>query len=238
MLIDRQKAARPFNEMLVTLAKPRSFEADQFRRLRHRVEELASSRGFRMIAVTSAMASDGKTLTAINLAGALAEGARVLLIDADLRQPAVGTTLGLPNGGGGLDAAARRTPVSLQPYVQAIGHSTFDVLPCEKPPVDPYAFLTSPGFAALAAEARRSYDYVLVDTAPVLPVPDTGLLMRHVDGYLVVVSANGTPRKLLAETLNQLQPSSVLGLVFNRDTEPLFGYYGSHYEGYFKEPSS
>ena len=86
----------------------------------------------------------------------------------------------------------------------------------------------------LIDEARSQYDYVLLDTPPVVPVPDTALISRHVDGYLVVVAANSTPRRLLGETLNLLSPSAVLGLVFNRDDRPLYGYYGGHYRQYFR----
>jgi Mrp family chromosome partitioning ATPase len=65
-------------------------------------------------------------------------------------------------------------------------------------------------------------------------VPDGVLLGRAVDGYVVVVAANSTPRKLLAETLNVLEPASVIGLVFNGDERPLFGYYRSRYRNYFR----
>ena len=74
---------------------------------------------------------------------------------------------------------------------------------------------------------------MIVDTPPVIPVPDAGLLRRAVDGYVLVVAAGSTPRKLLAEALNLLEPNSVLGLIFNRDDRPLFGYYGSRYQQYF-----
>jgi hypothetical protein len=60
------------------------------------------------------------------------------------------------------------------------------------------------------------------------------LLRRLVDGYIVVVSARSTPRKLVGEALNLLEPTSVVGLVFNRDDQPLFGYYRSHYQQYFR----
>ena len=63
--------------------------------------------------------------------------------------------------------------------------------------------------------------------------PDASMVAKLVDGLLLVVSANQTPRKLLGEALTHLDPSKVLGLVFNRDTQPLFGYYNSSYYGYF-----
>ena len=79
-------------------------------------------------------------------------------------------------------------------------------------------------------EARRHYDWLVIDTPPVVPLPDCRLIERWVDGFLVVVAAHKTPRKLLAETLNLLDPAKVVGLVFNADDRPVSGYYG--YYGY------
>ena len=236
MLREHALQTPAFDDRVVTLAKPLSFEAEQFRRLRAQIEELAASRGFRVIAVTSAVASDGKTLTSVNLAGALAAapGARILLVDADLRKPGVASTLRLPAGTRGLLAALEAGDTKLADYVQHIDGARLDVLTCEASRADTYDLLSSGRMGTLLAEARRSYDFVVVDTPPVIPVPDTGLLRKVVDGYLVVVSANNTPRKLLGEALNLLEPSSVVGLVFNRDDRPLFGYYHSSYSSYFK----
>ena len=90
---------------LVALTSPASFAAEQYQGLRLTIERLGAPARLQVIAVTSPAAGEGKTLTAINLAGALARGsdnARVLLIDADLRRPAVARQLAMPEGGGGL----------------------------------------------------------------------------------------------------------------------------------------
>jgi Mrp family chromosome partitioning ATPase len=84
-------------------------------------------------------------------------------------------------------------------------------------------------------DARSFYDYVVIDTPPVVPLADCRLLGRLVDGFIVVVAANKTPRKLLAEALNLLDPAKVIGLVFNGDNRPLAAYYG--YYGY-SQPSN
>src|SRR5437773_1549683 len=95
-------AAHGFEEHLVSLLAPTSFEAEQYRALRHLVEQLHKSSGLGVVAVSSPTVADGKTTTSINLAGALAQApdARVLLIDADLRGAALGPRLGLEEGGG------------------------------------------------------------------------------------------------------------------------------------------
>ena len=222
---------------LVSLRNPNSFEAEQYRRLRLQIEELGRSRGLRVLATTSPVASDGKTLTAINLAGALAQarGSRILLIDADLRRPSVARQLDLPEEPRkGLIAALQASKVRLQDFVQHPEGTTLDVLTCPRSEAGAYEVLSSPRLVELLAECRRLYDFVVIDTPPVIPVPDGVLLGRAVDGYLVVVGANSTPRKLLGETLNLLDASSVIGLVFNGDERPLFGYYRSRYRNYFR----
>lgn len=225
------------DQRLVSLVDATSFEAEQYRRLRQQIEQRAVARGLRTLAITSAVASDGKTLTAINLAGALAQahGARILLIDADLRRPEVARHLGLEtHDDAGLMAAVQAPRGRLKDYVVPVDQFGLWVLPCGRSRPDTYELLTSPRLVELLADARREYDFVLIDTPPIVPVPDGVLLSRAVDGYIVVVGANSTPRKLLAEALNLLEPSSVVGLVFNRDDRPLFGYYRSRYRHYFR----
>jgi capsular exopolysaccharide synthesis family protein len=220
---------------LVTLLDPRSFEAEQYRRLRQQIDAARRQRHVQVIAVTSAMVSDGKTLTAANLAGALATGSkRVLVIDADLRRPSMARTLGLGMDSGGLAGALQPDAPSLQKLVRQVPNTNVSVLACTVPCADTYDLLTSHALADLLGEARSRYDYILIDTPPIVPVPDSGLLRPLVDGYIVVVSAGRTPRKLLGEALNMLDAASVLGIVFNRDERPMFGFYGTHYRQYFK----
>ena len=94
------------------------------------------------------------------------------------------------------------------------------------PDPDYVELLKSDVFARLIEEARRDFDYVLVDCPPLLAVPDCRVIERVVDGFLLVVSADSTPRRLLGEALNVLPAEKVIGIVFNRDTRPLSGYYG------------
>ena len=113
----------------------------------------------------------------------------------------------------------------------------FDVLVATEGTSDPYDLLRSAPFQSLIAEARRRYDYVILDTPPAIPVPDSAVLGKTVDGYLLVVAANVTPRALVREALSQFEPGAVVGLVFNRDTRPLFGYASKHYfQSYVRSP--
>jgi capsular exopolysaccharide synthesis family protein len=226
---------------LVSLTNPASFAAEQYQGLRLTVERLARSREAQVIAVTSPAAGEGKTVTAINLAGALARGsdARVLLIDADLRRPSVAKTLGLLDGHtNGLADLITDERLRLMDTARPVAPFTLSVVPAGTPRPQIHKVLRSPRLELLLREARHLYDVVVIDTPPLLPVVDSALLSRLVDGMLVVVAANQTPRKLLGEALNLVDPAKVLGIVFNRDARPLFGYYDEYYREYFPETSS
>jgi len=223
---------------LVSLTAPASFAAEQYQGLRLTVERLGRARDLKVLAVTSPAAGDGKTVTAINLAGALARGGdeRVLLIDADLRRPTVARQLGLADARTGL-ADALGGELGLADVVQPVGTFNLDVIPAGTVRGGISQILRSPRLDAFIQQARVRYGYIVLDTPPLLPVFDSALLAKSVDGVLMVVSANQTPRKLLGEALNMLEPSKVLGIVFNRDQRPMFGYYNAYYREYFPDVS-
>jgi capsular exopolysaccharide synthesis family protein len=221
---------------LVTLTAPSSFAAEQYQGLRMTVEQLKRLRDVRLMAVTSPSVGDGKTVTAINLAGVLARGsdARVLLIDADLRRPAIATRLGIATADArGLVDVVADERVALEEVTRTIDGFNLDVVPAGVTRLPIHEILRSPRLERILQAARQRYDFIVLDTPPLLPVFDAALVARLVDGLLLVVAANHTPRKLLAEALTHLEPSKVLGIVFNRDHQPLFGYYDSSYRGYF-----
>jgi Mrp family chromosome partitioning ATPase len=191
-----------------------------------------------VIAVTSPAAGEGKTLTAINLAGALArgtDGARVLLIDADLRRPAVARSWRSTSFRRASPRSSRTRRPRSTASPQTMGRTTCRSFPAGLRKGAVHQILRSPRPRWTAHRGAARYDFVVLDTPPLLPVFDSALLANAVDGVLVVVAANQTPRKLLGEALNMLDPSKVLGIVFNRDAKPLFGYYDAYYKDYFPE---
>ena len=220
---------------LVSLTNPASFAAEQYQNLRLKIERLRQSRDLRVIAITSPGAADGKTVTSINLAGALARGSasRVLLIDADLRRPEVANQLHLGNDGFGFaDLVGPGAHISLDKVIRPLDGHNVDVIPAGTAAGPIHEVFRSPRLPQLLSELRERYDYVILDTPPIVPVVDSALLARVVDGVLVVVSANKTPRKLLEEALNELDSAKVVGIVFNNDNRPLYGY-DTNYRRYF-----
>jgi capsular exopolysaccharide synthesis family protein len=225
------------NPNLASLEHPDSFAAEQYQGLRLTMEQMKGLRDTRVVAITSPCLGDGKTVTSINLAVALSRGgtSRVLLVDADLRRPAVASRLGLADADAGLVDAITSSDTTLHDVSRTIPGSTLRVVPSGVVRAPLHEILRAPQLESLLTEARRHYDFIVLDAPPLLPVFDAALLSRAVDGVLLVVAANRTPRKLLGEALNQLEPSKVLGIIFNGDARPLFGYYDSSYQRYFRE---
>jgi capsular exopolysaccharide synthesis family protein len=223
----------PVAEQLVSLHARGSFEADQYRTLRLTVERQRRTNGLQVLAVTSPCPAEGKSITALNLAGTLAQarGARVLVVDADLRRPSVARYLGLAlQGTPGLAEALLQPTYELSQLVQHLERFNLSVLPGGAAQSTPYELLNSPRLEELLAEARRTYDYVVVDTSPLLPFPDARLLGRCIDGYFITVAAHRTPRKMLTEGLSLIDPAKVLGVVFNGDDQPRSAHYGYYHD--------
>jgi capsular exopolysaccharide synthesis family protein len=213
---------------LVSLLSPGSFEAEQYRMVRHIVETMRQEAHLQVVAVTSPGVGDGKTTTAINLAGALAQAgeARVLLVDIDLRRPAVTRQLGLGGSRRSLVDALLEPRLTLEDAVEHVPGFNLSVLAAGGSAVAPYELLKSPRLEALLAESRRRYDYVVLDTPPFVPVPDCRLIAKCVDGFFIVVAAHRTARRALAETLD-LMGATVVGLIFNGGDARRPRYYGS-----------
>ena len=130
---------------------------------------------------------------------------------------------------------------ALQDSVQRLDPLRFDVLLAGAATTPAHEMFRSPRLEMVIKEAREQYDYVLLDTPPIGLVSDCGLLAPLADGLLLVVAAHKTPRKMLESSLNQLDGDAVLGIVYNGDDRPIFGYRSSYYQGYFprtEKPSS
>ena len=210
--------AGEIDDHLVSLLEPTSFAAEQYRAVRLAIETLRHERGTRVVAVSSPGRGDGKTMTALNLAGALAQApdARVVLVEADLRHPAAARYLGL-SAPRGLSSYLLDHTMSLDAVLQRPPSIAFAVVPAGAASSMPYELLKSPRLSALLTELRARFDYVLVDTPPALPFPDVGILRDLVDGFVVVVRANRTPKEMLQDTMSVLGRQRTLGLVFNDD---------------------
>jgi len=206
------------DDHLVSLLEPTSFAAEQYRAVRLAIETRRHERGTRVVAVSSPGRGEGKTITAINLAGALAQApdARVVLLEVDLRHPAVARHLGL-GARRGLSSYLLDPTMTDNAIIVRPASVSFAVVPAGAASSMPYELLKAPRLAALLATLRARFDYVVVDTPPVLPFPDVGILRDAVDGFVLVVRANRTPRELLHDAVDVVGRQRALGLIFNDD---------------------
>ncbi|MEZ5316494.1 MAG: CpsD/CapB family tyrosine-protein kinase [Vicinamibacterales bacterium] len=204
---------------------------EQYRRLAAALHHAQEQTGIRVVMISSALPGEGKTLTASNLALTLSESyhRQVLLIDGDLRKPSLHGMFTLAASPGlteGLAASASRLPLR-----QISRHLT--VLTAGAPSGDPMAGLTSTRMRDLVDEARRSFDWVIIDTSPIGLLTDASLLGAMVDGIVMVVRAGSTPHDLVHRAIESLGVEKVIGVVLNQaevEDQPYGGAYG--YRGY------
>ena len=213
----------------IALSEPHEFAVEVYRGLRTSVQFLGLDQPLRVLQVTSALPGEGKTTTAANLAVVLAQaGKQVAIVDADLRKPRIHSVFGLPTRPGLTEAL-----IGSESLEMAINHlGTIHVIVAGTMAPNPSEILASARFANLIATLASRYDYVIVDSAPVLPVSDALALSRVVDGVLLVCQAGRTTRRTLAEATSRLAQvgAPLVGLVLNRATERTSQGYGYGYE--------
>ena len=197
------ESTTPGQGLLSVETDPHGRHAEAIRRLRTNLMFVDVTTGKHSFVVTSAMPGEGKTVTSVNLGLAMADsGTKTLLIDADLRNPSVAKTMGI-EGGVGL------TTVLLgdaEPgdVIQQWGTTDLHVLPAGQVPPNPRELLGSEPMQTPRATLLRDYDFVLIDSPPVVPVIDAVILERLTGGLLMIVGIDRTKKKDLASAMKQL----------------------------------
>jgi capsular exopolysaccharide synthesis family protein len=222
--------AKP-DDHLISLLSPATMEAEQYRTLSLMLEQRRHTGLLQVVAITSPAMGDGKTVTAINLAGAIAQSpaARVLVIDIDFRKPSLANQLGLRDNVLGFRDAVVNAGLALKDVVRRHAAWNLSIVTAGRAQILPHEIFKSMRFVELLDEARRDYEWIILDTAPLVLTPDCLMIGRSVDGFVMVVCANKTSRKEVGEALTVLGPSKLLGLVFNSDDQFLASYaYGPY----------
>jgi capsular exopolysaccharide synthesis family protein len=196
-------------------ADPFAPGAEQFRTLRSRLYRIRESQPLHTLLVTSAVPAEGKTLVSANLAKALAQqrGCKVLLIEADLRAPRQGKLLGAPAGPGLVDylqggasegEVIQKSRESDLYFIQAGVHITH-----------PAELISNGKFKQLLSRIAGLFDWVVIDSPPVLPVADAAVLSALCDGVLMVVRAGSTPSEVSQRACQELGDARIVGVVLN-----------------------
>ncbi|MCB9675608.1 MAG: polysaccharide biosynthesis tyrosine autokinase [Alphaproteobacteria bacterium] len=237
----KTEIADEYERSLYTHLNPRSNAAEAIRNLRTVIELNPSGESPHRLLVTSAVAAEGKTSTALRLAIAYANlNRRVLLIDSDLRRPRIHKVFGgehepgfswLITGEADYDEVIRPTPIPNLSYVAAGRRAD-----------RPAEILSSLELPGILDELDRRFDLVIIDSPPSGIVADARILSRHADAVLMMVKEHATSRVLVREAIRGLEQvgAAVMGVVLNEVdfTRQKYGYYygyGYKYEGYFSE---
>jgi len=229
------------NPYLVTATDPDSLVSEEYRKLKSMVLKFTNNGSFQnTIMVTSSVSGEGKSLTSINLAIALAQefDHTVLLVDADLRKPSVCDYLGIKSEIGLADCLEDGLAVSEALVKTGIGKLV--VLPAGKKVNNPAELLSSNRMTALVKELKQRYDdrYIIIDTPPVLAFAEAHSLGSIMDGILFIVKEGGGTKQNVQEALAMLKDTKIIGLVFNNAEISRFdadyryrAYYSYHQKG-------
>jgi protein-tyrosine kinase len=192
---------------------PSPISREQYHKLAATLHNAQGLSGMKAIMIASAVAGEGKTLTAANLALAFSESyqRRVLLVDADLRRPSLHTLFTLDQVNG--PALRQVTP-------------RLGILTSGRPTAAPIAELASERMRHVLDEARQAYDWIIVDTPPLTLLADASLLVSMVDGAVLVVKAASTPVDLVKRAMQVIDKDKTLGVVLNASRRSPHAGYG------------
>jgi capsular exopolysaccharide synthesis family protein len=204
---------------LVFMTEPDSLAAEKFRFLGVRLRQLQQSRPLKKVLVTSTIPEEGKSTVSANLAGVLARRKQsVLLVEGDLRRPTLAQQFGLGRlaGLGEWLQSGRQTVTN----VYRLEGPDFWFLPAGNPPENPLELLQSGRLSYLMGQLSNLFDWIIVDSPPLLPLADTTVWSRVTDGTLLVAREGKSEKKQLQRGLEALKKSDLLGVVLNGCAHP------------------
>jgi tyrosine-protein kinase Etk/Wzc len=222
---------------LITRFSPKSPVSEAYRSLRTNIQFADIDKPKRVLLMTSSASKEGKSTTAVNLAITLAQmGSRVLLVDSDLRRPAVHNFFGMDKTYGLTNLLIGS--LSFEDVTKHTEVENLDVITAGDIPPNPSELVSSDAMRKFIAAARERYDHVLLDSPPVIAVTDAAVLATRVDGVILVVSSGYVNKKEVMRAVSLLRnvKANVLGMVLNSlDIKKMFGsyYYYFHYYQYY-----
>jgi len=202
---------------LIVHTSPKSTRAEAFRQLRTNIQFVEAAEDRKSIVVTSSIPSEGKSSTIANLAIAMADtGAKVLLVDCDLRKPKMHKYFSVEGAVGLTNLLIGQ--VKPADVIQRWGRKHLDLLPAGQVPPNPSELLGSEAMKKFLAKAEKDYDVVLIDSAPLLPVTDAAILSKMTGGVAVVVAVGKTTKPQLSAALGHIDAigGKILGFVMNK----------------------
>ncbi|GAB4367482.1 MAG: protein tyrosine kinase EpsB [Deltaproteobacteria bacterium] len=208
---------------------------EQFKALRAKFEYRVDMHNWKTVAVTSAIAGEGKTVTCVHLARNLASSGRkkVLLVDIDLRKSDLASALELDPVPGLSEFLAGS--VEFKEVVHNSSIPGLRVVPAGSRVSAPADLISGSKFRSLLKQLRDHFDVILLDTPPVVPVADTINLRDQVDGFLLIYRAGFTPHPVFRQAVEELGESKVLGVILNGVEPKTERYYQKYYGKYYRK---
>jgi len=222
---------------MVTLLRPQSFEAEQFKILRTNLLFPSSGKSPRTIMVTSTVPDEGKSMIAANLAVSIAQSIQefVLLIDCDIRRSCIHTQFGFGDVPGLSDHLSKGIPISSLLLKTKI--NKLSILPAGSLAHNPSELVSSQKMSRLLQEVKYRYSdrFIIIDSPPPKLTAETSALSRQVDGVLLVIEYGRTSREMVSDLVNTIGKEKIIGVVFNKLDMRFAHYYGlGKYKTYSK----
>jgi len=209
------KVLVPPQSRVVCVTDKDSLAAEKFRFLGVRLRQLQQTRPLKRVLITSTIPQEGKSMVAANLACTLARRThqKTLLVDGDLRRPSVARLFGLGKTPGLSEwLQGERTPMTSIYHLEDAG---LWVLPAGNSPRNPLEAMQSGRLSGLMEQLTSWFDWVIIDSPPVLPLADTSVWMRMADGVLLVARQGTSEREHLKRGIEALEPTKLLGAIVN-----------------------
>jgi protein-tyrosine kinase len=200
---------------MVSLTDKESLAAEKFRFLGVRLRQLQQAGSLKKLLITSTLPEEGKSLVAANLAATLArrQQQKVLLLEGDLRRPVLARQFGHPRLSGVTEWLYQGPgPINSIYYLDGPG---FWLLPAGQPPENPLELMQTGKLSRLLEHLTSSFDWIIIDSPPLLPLADTSVWTRLADGVLLVVREGKTEKRQLQRGLAALEQKRLLGVVVN-----------------------
>jgi capsular exopolysaccharide synthesis family protein len=218
-----------------------SFIAEQYRILYTKINDLSKGNTHKILAITSAVQNEGKTVTALNLAVVMAKdfGKRTLVLEGDFRRPNIPLYLNVDLEEGLVDILSSKsdfqsTMVPVANTLVPFADDNLAVLPAVRRTQSSTSLLSSPRMRDLFDVLREQYDFILIDSPPILPLSDMNIFEEVVDGIVMIIRAESTTKDTVTKALETLGTDKVLGIVLNDVSRAPFAYRRYHYKYDYK----
>lgn len=214
---------------IVTLTDDNGLGAEKFRLLRARLRNMCEHRQLQKLVITSAVPDDGKSLVAMNLAICLSKHTdqKILLLEGDLRKPMLGKHLGIETLPGLCEWILTDQPVSH--FLWRFDSLQLWMLPAGVTRDNSTTMLQSARFLEMYRKLSSSFDWIIIDAPPMLPMADVNFWSRQSDGLLLVVREGKTPKAALQKGLETLDNPTIVGVVLNDVRQAESSYYSRYY---------